>query len=234
MFDFYKSESGVHLINMIESAGNKVAFKLWIDIGTNRENATFDAEQILNVLSKKWNKIGKAVEYVYAGVVGVNMSCNRAAFTMLRSKYPKLFFVGCIAHFFDLLNEDIYSIDEIDELISYVRNITKFVKTHKYVQAEFKNIIGQSGIVLKLLFRSTRFSYAELTLVRCLNNKHNLEKMVDDENWLNVKQVSRKRQSRDSKKVWTKCPFEKWVLYMNFFAELQKLLISLKPSMLRR
>lgn len=120
-------------------------------------------------------------------MVGDHVSCNREAFAILRSKYPKLFPIGCIAQCFNLFMKDICLIAEVEELIIYTRNITTFVKTHKYVQAELKTIIRQSGLVLKR-FHSARFSYADFMSVRCSKKKQNLENMVGDGNRLNIKQ----------------------------------------------
>lgn len=187
VFDSFKSGCGVYVLNMTESAVDKCAFKLCVDAGTNLEFAAFYGEQITSVLSKISRLMGKSVEDIYAGVFGDNVTCNRTAFSIRRTKYPKLFFIGCIAHYFDLFMKYSCSIAEIDDMINYARSITTFVNTHKYIQVEFKKVIRECGLVLKL-FPSTRFSYADLLLIRCLNKNHNLENIIHCENWSNFKQ----------------------------------------------
>lgn len=81
-------------------------------------------------------ELGMNVEDFYAGLVGDNVSCNRIAFRILRLKYKKMFFVVYIAHYFDLLMEDVCKFAEVDTLIRKARSIATFVRLHKYLLAE--------------------------------------------------------------------------------------------------
>lgn len=185
-FDGFKGENSMHVVNITESTGEYCAFKACVDPGERREDGAFYANQMIDVIERACNETGKSPEDIYAGVVADNVSYNRTAFRILKEKYPLLFFIGCVAHGFDLLIEDLASIDEFKKLVKTARSIAEFIKSHKYALAAFKKIIGKDGQMLTL-FPSTRFAFADLTVYRCLKNKGNLEQLIDSESWQDIR-----------------------------------------------
>jgi hypothetical protein len=181
-FDGFKTEAGTHVVNCTESALDKTAFTSCVDPGERHEDHKFYAEVIIAELEKGASAANKSVEETYAGVVADNVEYNMAAFRLVARDHPRLFYMGCVAHCFDLLNEDMAKIGEFAKLIALCHMMAKFVKGHKYVAAAFKRIIGRTGLTLKL-FPLTRFAYASLMILRVLKNKANLEALVEEEQW---------------------------------------------------
>mmetsp|Transcript_7106 Transcript_7106/g.21686 ORF Transcript_7106/g.21686 Transcript_7106/m.21686 type:complete len:363 (-) Transcript_7106:351-1439(-) len=120
------------------------------------------------------------VEEVYAGVVADNLNYTRLAFAKLALVFPLLVYVGCCAHGFNLMMEDVVKIPEFKEVIDACVRMAKFVKSHGRVLEAFKRIIGESG---RMLIPASRLACADSTLESCISNKGNLEALIDDEQW---------------------------------------------------
>lgn len=141
-FDGFKGENSMHLVNITESSGEYCAFKECIDTGERKENADFYAELVFEIVEEKCSAARKNIKEIYTEVVVDNVSYNRTDFTILKDKYPSLFFIGCVADAFYLLMEDLVEIDEFKHLLKCARPIAEFVKSHNYVLNALKNIIG--------------------------------------------------------------------------------------------
>ena len=98
-------------------------------------------------------------------------------FKKLQVFFPLIFYIGCVAHCCDLLIKDLIKITEIAEIVDEARELSKFVKVHKYVCALFKALIKGKSAMLTL-FPKTRFAYADLMLERLIRNRTHLEEMV--------------------------------------------------------
>jgi len=83
---------------------------------------------------------------------------NRVCFEKLQVFFPLLFYIGCVVHYCDHLIKDLIKIKEIVEIVDEARKLSKFVKTHKYVCALFKQRIKGKSAMLTL-FPKTRFAY---------------------------------------------------------------------------
>jgi hypothetical protein len=118
----------------------------------------------------------------YVGVVGDNVRYNMSAFEKLRADYPTLFCLGCAAHCFDLLMEDLAKIKEYKEIIDAAVFIANFIRNHKTVCSRFKTLLGPQGKMV-VSFPRTRFAYADLTIYRCYTNARVLERLVDADDW---------------------------------------------------
>lgn len=181
-FDGFTNNLGDSIVNFVESTSDKTAFVQCVDPGERREDAKFYAHEIEKQLLQGSSKVNMPVEDVYDGVIGDNVSYNQAAFKILEQKYPKLFYLGCTAHCFDLLIEDVAKIQEFKEVVSTAKSITKFVRDHRHVKAAFKRIIGRDGLML-VTYPDTRFCYADLMLYRCFKNRNNLDSLLEDREW---------------------------------------------------
>lgn len=190
-FDGFTNEVSESVVNITETSNGKSAFVDCIDPGANREDSKFFAGLIEKRFKKVSTETKLPVEEVFCGIVADNVACNRGAFRILEQKYPKLFFIGCMAHAFDLMIEDVCKVSEVKEVVSISHDVCKFVKGNRTVQSLFKRKIGTHGTQL-VLFPTTRFAYCHLMLQRFLKNKTNLESMVDDENWLTATQSIKK------------------------------------------
>ena len=73
-----------------------------INTGAQSHNAEWISRDIMRVIDKTSAKV--------AGVVTDNTNTNKGAWTILRQKYPKKFFYGCVAHTLNLLVNDIFNI----------------------------------------------------------------------------------------------------------------------------
>ena len=126
---------------------------------------------------------------MYAGIVGDNVSYNRAAMAHIEKEYPRLITGGCAVHFLDLMIEDLAKLPEINTIISIARKLILFVKSHRRVHRAFKNRVGTSGRLLKL-FPATRFGYCALMLQRVIENRRALDNIIsnysDPDPWFDV------------------------------------------------
>eukprot|EP00562_Extubocellulus_spinifer_P024876 CAMPEP_0178659488 /NCGR_PEP_ID=MMETSP0698-20121128/26587_1 /TAXON_ID=265572 /ORGANISM="Extubocellulus spinifer, Strain CCMP396" /LENGTH=388 /DNA_ID=CAMNT_0020302019 /DNA_START=197 /DNA_END=1359 /DNA_ORIENTATION=- len=161
--DAVKTQSG-DKINVTESCGPFVQFNRCIDPGTNSQNHHYYAEKIVTVINEGAADAGSTPFDVYAAVVMDNTSTNYAAFKLVEQVFPWLICLGCRTHFFDLVCEDVFNIDEFKAILKAVLAATKFIKGHKRVLKLFEQIKGKGpGVVT---YPDTRFAYAALTLYR--------------------------------------------------------------------
>ena len=82
-----------------------------------------------------------------------------------------------MAHCCDLLIKDLIKIKEIAKIVDEARELSKFVKAHKYVYALFKARVKAKSAML-MLFPKTRFAYAASMLERLIHNRTHLDEMV--------------------------------------------------------
>lgn len=129
-FDAFTNEMGESIVNITETSNGMSSFLDCIDPKEHREDSEFYATVIDKQLKKASVHSKLPVEELFCGIVADNVSCNRAAFRILEQKYTTLFFVGCIAHSFDLMIEDVCKVPKVAELLKLCQSSVKFVKTH--------------------------------------------------------------------------------------------------------
>lgn len=118
-FDGYTDKAnGNQVVNCTETVSDKTAFVACIDPEGNSENAEFLAKTVIEQIEKvKDENPPRSVEDAYAGIVADNTQTNLNAFDIVKAKYPRLFTTGCATHVSDLMMEDIFSIDELNDLM---------------------------------------------------------------------------------------------------------------------
>lgn len=134
-FDSFKSDSDVETVFIIESAGNKRAFKACVDLGGRRADFEFFAKIAETHLVSGASQANKPVEETYAGLVADNVPYIRRAFSRLKQKFPTLFFVSCAVHCFGLV------VDELTQLPEFRQVISISSKGRKFVVADFDRIV---------------------------------------------------------------------------------------------
>lgn len=97
----------------------------------------------------------------------------------LMVKYEHLFWTPCVAHFINLILEDIGNIPRMERVISTARKITSFIYFHSTLHSEF---LKQSKNKELVRCGGTRFVTSFLTLQSLNENRENLEN-IDLQPW---------------------------------------------------
>lgn len=90
-----------------------------------------------------------------------------------------------MAHCFYLDAEDLPKVPASDEVLVTAKQVIKFVRNHKYVDVEFKQVIGEKSLN-PTLFPATKFAYAVLIIYSVVKKSRKLEKLVHSEQCLSV------------------------------------------------
>jgi hypothetical protein len=129
-WDGFKGEDGGNVVNVTESALGKTAFKKCADPGDQKEDSAFYGDLLIGQLKEGAASARKPVEDTYFAAVGDNAQYNQNAVKQVKTKFPKLFGTGCLAHCSDLLMEDLCDgIPEIKDLVKQSRAVAVFVKS---------------------------------------------------------------------------------------------------------
>lgn len=170
------------------------------------DGASHNAEYITSEITKIIEKI--SVNNI-CGVVTDNTNTNKAVWSMLKQKFPRIFFYGCICHTLHLLVKDLTnSIGWLQELSNSTNDIYNFFKSHNKIRYELvtkqlKNgikqlvkavptrwgtLLGQfqsifdSDAILNEIITGRNFISHELSNKDKENRTH-IKKIIQDNNW---------------------------------------------------
>jgi Protein of unknown function (DUF 659) len=93
------------IVNYIAVSASATLFLESVSTGETAHDANFIAEDIARVMTQVSNATSCIV-----GAVTDNTSTNKAAWVLLKQRYPGRFFQGCAAHGAHLLVKDIFNV----------------------------------------------------------------------------------------------------------------------------
>ena len=176
MSDGWTNVQNRPIINFIAAANNSCIFLNALDTSGEVKKGAFIACEI----SKSIESYG--MENVVQVITDSAPNCV-AARNILEHQYPNIVFSPCTAHCLDLLLNDLAKLPWLRDIISDSRNIVKFITTHQYSQACFRN---HSNLEL-LKPGETRFCTNFIMLQRLRTVKDALQDTVTSrayKNWL--------------------------------------------------
>lgn len=152
-----------------------------------------DADYLAKVIAEHIDDIGPDNVVL---VVTDNASVCVAAGERLQDAYPKIMWVGCLAHCLDLLVKDICKLPWAAEAMELAKSIVKFIKRHH----KSNHIYHTHSPTLQLLLPGdTRFASAITMFERLIKVKAALVLTVQDTAWAKFKKKLPK-QGRDKAK----------------------------------
>jgi len=155
------------LINFLAVSSDSCIFLNALDTSGKIKDGSFIAGEI----SKSIESYG--MESVVQVITDSASNCV-AARTILQHQYPKIVFSPCAVHCLDLLLEDIGKLSWMNKIIMESKNIVKFITTHQFPQACFRN---HSDLEL-LKPTDTRFATHFIMLQRLYTAKDSLQETV--------------------------------------------------------
>eukprot|EP00563_Minutocellus_polymorphus_P004104 CAMPEP_0181028534 /NCGR_PEP_ID=MMETSP1070-20121207/4719_1 /TAXON_ID=265543 /ORGANISM="Minutocellus polymorphus, Strain NH13" /LENGTH=753 /DNA_ID=CAMNT_0023105789 /DNA_START=187 /DNA_END=2448 /DNA_ORIENTATION=+ len=174
--------AGGDVFNMTEASGNLVVF-----VRLKRTpNTTLDGEWYANTIEAEMKHRANAakveIHMIFCAIALDNVSVNLRAFRILQQRHPWIIAVGCRAHLFDLVIEDVFKrIDEFQAILDEVRAAVRFIKDHSRVNKLWTTILNGGRTVV--LFPETRFAYGDLMLERFFNNRSALYDLINHDDW---------------------------------------------------
>jgi hypothetical protein len=132
-----------HLVNyiVISPGVNKPIFYDAVDTKSIRQTSVAVADELLRVI----DEVGGPRKVT--AVVTDNAPVMKAAWDIIKRKYPTIFGNGCVAHILNLLVQDICNLEHNMSILEKAVSISKFVKRRGQVARQFQT-----------LQRSTKFS----------------------------------------------------------------------------
>lgn len=196
---------------------------LFVDFVMSKENkheASYLAQQIERVMKDH------GFEKFFV-IIGDNAANMRAAFTLIKGKYPNILPLGCLSHLLHLLCTDILQCKSIQTFLSHAVEIVKNIKRSHHLQSMFVRIQNQeikknaAAISLKLPVKTRWGSY--LYCFQSLKaNKFALQTLAVSESQL---QFELKKRLLDDEVFWVRV--EKMVYILE---PIVKLIICLESN----
>ncbi|XP_034231399.1 LOW QUALITY PROTEIN: uncharacterized protein LOC117639638 [Thrips palmi] len=179
--DGWTNNRNESLINFLLTTPLPVFFKS-ITPGKDKETASYIGKEIINVIDEVVSD-GTDVKLIFI-VITDNAANMRAAWDIVREKYPHIVCIGCPAHMLNLLLGDIMKVDSLKELRCNVKKVIKQFKNHHvpgaFFKAEQKVRYGNKAVTLKLPPK-TRWFFFVISLYSLISNKAALQSTVIEE-----------------------------------------------------
>ena len=185
--DGWSSVTNRPLINamLVSSAGEQ--FLGAVDTSGEEKNAVY----LASILETFIEKVGPA------NVVQVttdNAPVNPAAWNLVSSKYPHIFFQGCAVHALNLLIKDWGSQKWVEDEVTKGRIVVKFFKKRHLPLAIFWKYETKYSLLMP---GETRFASNYLMIARLIKVKEKLQQTVTDPQWgEHVRKLGRNSSSR--------------------------------------
>eukprot|EP00474_Spongospora_subterranea_P005887 CRZ06345.1 hypothetical protein [Spongospora subterranea] len=177
--DGWSNVNNEPIINYIAISPNKSLFLESVSTGEQGHNANFIANDILRIMQQ-------FPDTKFSGVITVNTSANRNAWTQLKEKLPALFFQGCMSHGLHLLVKDIfaamktrrqgicneatyppgYPVNICLTLTNDCKDVVKFFHNHHVIKAALTEMQKSAGVISLVRPASTRFDFFFRSIVR--------------------------------------------------------------------
>jgi len=109
----------------------------------NRHSATYLAEEMEKFMMKHDPK-------KFLVIIGDNAANMRAAFKILKEKYPSIVPLGCLAHLLHLLCSDIVGCQSVKSFLVNVIDVVKTIKQSHLLQALFDRIGKERNVSVSL------------------------------------------------------------------------------------
>jgi hypothetical protein len=133
-----------------------------------------------DLLEKQIDKIGK--EHVVQ-IVTDNAANYKAAGRGLMKRIPYLFWTPCVAHFLDLLLEDIRKINEFNTCINMAKKLSRFLYKHGWLHNLMREMIGGDLVRPGVTQFATKF----LTLASMYRHRNGLRTLFVSDEWHQTK-----------------------------------------------
>ncbi len=176
--DGYETPTGISVTNFGTSTGSFTAYIKTVLCDTAATNADYYVDIIRSMMSETATSAGKAIEDLFAGFVGDNVSTNLSAMARLQHEFPRLFFAGCIPHILSLLCKDVCGFNTFVLVLASVKFMVKFINTHRRMKNLYKKMDASTTTLT--LPGATRFCYVALMLESLQRNKSSLLKLIRD------------------------------------------------------
>ncbi|KAL3700508.1 hypothetical protein R1sor_018530 [Riccia sorocarpa] len=110
-----------------------------------------------------------------------NVAVNTLARQIVRAEFPHIVFGGCVAHWIDLLFEDMAKLPWIKAIFSKCNEIVCFIKNSHQPHTMLMDFFSDGATLLKPGI--TRFATSIIMLDRTFHLEHCLKRMVVSERW---------------------------------------------------
>eukprot|EP00253_Pinus_taeda_P010742 PITA_10742 len=181
MSDGWTDQKGRTFLNFLVSCPKGAIFMKSVDASTHIKYACLLCE-LLDIFIQE---VGPSN---VVQVITDNAANYVAAGKMLIETYPNLFWTPCVAHYIDLMLEDIGKIPTMRDIVESANSITKFIYNHSSVLSLMRRFtnnkeLGQSAI--------TRFATTFISLQSLLNSMWEVKSMFHSADWHSLS-ISRK------------------------------------------
>jgi len=170
MTDAWTDKRGRGVMNLVVHSAYGVCFLDSVDCSAVKK----DGRYIFELVAKCIEEIG--VQNVVQ-VVTDNARPNEAAASLLKAKYPSIFWNGCAAHTIDLMLEDIGKMPKVAATISKAKCLTIFLYAHTRVLDLMRKYLSRDLVRCGV----TRFATAYLNLKSLLENKKQLQRLFRED-----------------------------------------------------
>ena len=170
MTDAWTDKRGRGVMNLVVHSAYGVCFLDSVDCSAVKK----DGRYIFELVDKCIEEIG--VQNVVQ-VVTDNARPNEAAASLLKAKYPSIFWNGCAAHTIDLMLEDIGKMPKVAATISKAKCLTVFLYAHTRVLDLMRKYLSRDLVRCGV----TRFATAYLNLKSLLENKKQLQRLFRED-----------------------------------------------------
>jgi Protein of unknown function (DUF 659) len=200
--------------------------------GEQGHTAQFLADDIVRVITARPGTI-------FAGAVTDNTSANKAAWKLLRDRFPTCFFQGCCAHGLHLLVKDIfgavktkkagdnvatfpvgYPFEYLQDFVSTVKELVNFMRNHHAIKSKLNTLQQVNGGIALARACPTRWGSIKAMCESVLVNEPNLHAVVSEREFLLVSSRVQRADRENIKAFVTGC---------TFVSNLEKVIMILKP-----
>lgn len=174
--DGWTNVKGDHLVNFcIKAPNRKPFFYRSIDTSGTSQDAGAIANEIISVVEE----LGAEK---FASVITDNAPVMKAAWRLIRSKFPSIAVYGCAAHCLNLLIKDMLDTPENAKSMKNSEKIIKFVTNHHIVKAKYeeKRIAAKISHTLSMPV-ATRWFSRYTSMNNLLSSKYALIQLFDEE-----------------------------------------------------
>ncbi|XP_019155165.1 PREDICTED: uncharacterized protein LOC109152037 [Ipomoea nil] len=174
MMDKWTDRRGRAFINILVNCSLGSYFLQSVDVSTD----TVDATKMLELFETFVNQVGKDK---VVQVISDNASENVRAGKDLMELYPTLYWTPCAAHCINLMFKDIFEIRHFSMAYKRALKLSVYIHSKTKLLNWLRKYTGKRDLVK---FAKTRFATAFLTFKRLHEQKNNLRKLFNSEEFL--------------------------------------------------
>ncbi|XP_066385011.1 uncharacterized protein [Miscanthus floridulus] len=213
MIDAWTDKRGRGVMNLVVHSAYGVCFLDSVDCLAVKK----DGRYIFELVDKCIEEIG--VQNVVQ-VVTDNAIPNEAVASLLKAKYPSIFWNGCAAHTIDLMLKDIGKMPKVAATISKAKCLTVFLYAHTRVLDLMRKYLSRDLVRCGV----TRFATTYLNLKSLLENKKQLQRLFREDELNELGYLKSVKGKKANKVVKSKTFWKDVETVVNYFEPLATVL----------